>query len=496
LTINDLFITISGSKFGINLKKDLDFLGCTHNEDKIGDRRENSAAGDDDEEEIAKIKVKKIMLTYDKSDSEERLLRHRSNDAIIFWDVSPSNLISFQEIKFKLEPRGETVLFSALKEAPQQIGFFYGESNDGKQAINLLSTKEDAIFGSIVDITKNQIYQFQPKHDGKIHMIHKDVAEFIDEGEPITKERGTGIYHAGGIESTSNDDGSVIDIMIVWTKSAECTNSALPEDCVLTDVTRNNMIGKTQLAVAETNTAFALSGINTKLRLVHAYLHPTYAETDLLTALNHITASGDIHEKRTKYGADVVSFWVNHHKCGLGWLGPSKQYMFAVVSHFCATGYFSFAHEFAHNMGCHHDRGTENKCDKAGLGYGYREKSSKFRDIMAYNCKSGQCDDNAGRSCSRIQRFSNIYFEYEDHPVGNERNNCAHHINSNLSTVASFFSAKTDEELADLKASEPEQAKIEVPPPDSRYRGCKERNSNCNNNNLCCSGKCSWRRCL
>ena len=160
------------------------------------------------------------------------------------------------------------------------------------------------------------------------------------------------------------------------------------------------------------------------------------------------------------------------------------------------TGYFSFAHEFAHNLGCNHDRGTENECHKHGLGYGYREKNSMFRDIMAYNCKTGQCDDNAGHSCSRIQRFSNTYFEYKGHLIGDERNNCAHRINSNVYTVASFFPAKTEKELTDLKATESKQTRKKDSSPDLRYRGCRKRNSSCNKNILCCSGKCLWRRCL
>ena len=315
---------------------DLDSIGYNYTED-IDDRQENSIAGDD--EEITKNNMKRIMLRYDKLDSEERMLRHRNNELINFWDLSPSDLINLEEIKLKLTPGSEAMLFSAVKEIPREIGYFYGEADNGKKAINLLSTKEKSIFGSIVDTTKNEIYQFQPRHDGKIHIIHKNVAEFIDyEDEIMSKERGPGFYDVEGKEGANHDDGNVIDIMIVWTKSTECANSALPVNCELTDITRNNLIGKIQLAVAETNTAFALSGINAKLRLVYAYLHPTYKESDLLKALNHITTSGDIHEKRVKYGADAVSFWVNHQTCGMGWLGPSKDHMFSVVSHSCATG--------------------------------------------------------------------------------------------------------------------------------------------------------------
>jgi len=36
--------------------------------------------------------------------------------------------------------------------------------------------------------------------------------------------------------------------------------------------------------------------------------------------------------------------------CGIGYGGPKKESMFSVTSWSCATGYYSFAHEVAHNM--------------------------------------------------------------------------------------------------------------------------------------------------
>ena len=36
--------------------------------------------------------------------------------------------------------------------------------------------------------------------------------------------------------------------------------------------------------------------------------------------------------------------------CGIGYGGPSKEKMFSVTNWKCATGYYSFVHEVAHNM--------------------------------------------------------------------------------------------------------------------------------------------------
>ena len=38
--------------------------------------------------------------------------------------------------------------------------------------------------------------------------------------------------------------------------------------------------------------------------------------------------------------------------------------MHNMISYSCATGYFSFGYELAHNVGYKYDRGTENECNK------------------------------------------------------------------------------------------------------------------------------------
>jgi hypothetical protein len=124
------------------------------------------------------------------------------------------------------------------------------------------------------------------------------------------------------------------------------------------------MRGLIDLAVAETNVAFEESGVYAKLRLVHAYRHPTYTEytkdklVPIANALYDITngdyaAMDDVHTMRADVGADLVAMIVHDPgSCGFGWnpREPIKEYMFSVSHWSCTTGYFSFGHEIGHNM--------------------------------------------------------------------------------------------------------------------------------------------------
>lgn len=103
-------------------------------------------------------------------------------------------------------------------------------------------------------------------------------------------------------------------------------------------------------------------------------------------------------------------------------------------------------------MGCKHDRGTAeaqnndpndlSECSKPGYNYGFRDPTGNFRSVMAYNCVSGQCDNNAGGGCTRVNWFSNNYgpdFDYNNSPIGDAQNDCARRINDIKLQVSRFF---------------------------------------------------------
>ena len=140
--------------------------------------------------------------------------------------------------------------------------------------------------------------------------MHFGFTPIIDTKESPTVRRGSN--HHDNDRLLFDDSGANIDVLVVWTKLAECSKAGLAPGCTVTKTTENMMRGLIDLAVAETNTAYALSGIFTSLRLVHAYRDPDYVEgDDFYTSLKHVTTPNDgfmdsVHSKRALYGADAV----------------------------------------------------------------------------------------------------------------------------------------------------------------------------------------------
>jgi hypothetical protein len=164
-----------------------------------------------------------------------------------------------------------------------------------------------------------------PKEDrlGKSRVLDSDskfgFIPVFDNSEQKTLLRGK--LHLDDGRQLFDNSGGNIDIMVVWTTLAECRKAGLLQGCTVTATTENMMRGLIDLAIAETNTAYALSGIFTALRLVHAYRDPDYVEgDDLYTSLEHITTPNDgfmdsVHSTRALYGADAVHMIVGTNLC-------------------------------------------------------------------------------------------------------------------------------------------------------------------------------------
>merc|ERR1719203_1530301 len=150
----------------------------------------------------------------------------------------------------------------------------------------------------------------------------------------------------------------------------------------------------------------------------------------------------DVHDKRTEHGADIVALLIDDSQyCGMAYLGPSIGSMFSVTSWSCATGYYSFGHEIAHNQGCNHDKGTTGSCGTSSYNYGYRDPDGGFRTVMAYNCRTDQCDNNLSNSCTRVQRFStpDSAYSWNSKSIGEANANNAQRINDVAQTIADYY---------------------------------------------------------
>ncbi|MEH6625310.1 MAG: reprolysin-like metallopeptidase [Motiliproteus sp.] len=266
----------------------------------------------------------------------------------------------------------------------------------------------DSIHGTIQ--IGDDLYKILPGK-GKSHVIVQ-----VDGAPPYPElDPNAGIPMADTLSDTAISsiataditNGSVIDVMVVYTPAANAATSNI-ESLIL-------------LAVEETNQAYISSGINAQLNLVHTAAVNYVESSSMQTDLSNLTNGNDgymdaIHSYRDTYGADMVSLLVNRSDyCGMAWLmgSPTSNFSanaFSVVNYSCATGYYSFGHELGHNMGVTHARQDTSGGGAFPYAFGFKDDATRtFRSVMAYNCTSG---------CTRRQFFSNPLNDYNGMATG------------------------------------------------------------------------------
>jgi len=247
-----------------------------------------------------------------------------------------------------------------------------------------------------------------------------------------------------GIDAAGCDDGSVIDVLAVYTPAAKAQAIALSRDIEM----------EIDAAVADANAAYGNSEINTTLRLVYK-AEIDFTEVPPSGNYGPLTEQWDgeldeVHRFRNALRADQVTLMIKN----LG--GPSVANImydespgfenegFSVVNWLYAGATLNvFAHELGHNMGCRHHR-DDVGCAGSGpcsfnFGYYFDILGKDYVTIMA--TVTGQ----------RIPNFSNPDVEYcvpsvpweVCEPTGIPAGSCgaAHNalrINNTRDTVANF----------------------------------------------------------
>jgi hypothetical protein len=297
------------------------------------------------------------------------------------WDASDFSIEETQELDIALRENGP-IIKCTRKNVSGKGKRWSGVCNSGEgSAANFVlvnvSGIGEKIFGSVVDPSSSSICTISIDQDGDNEVSCNPFSSFKDEEDAEILDEVVDGYHTlyndrrlrGGVRQhlpsymrnqqrerslQYNDLGGTIDILVVWTKKAECKRSNLADACTITAITTANMRGLVQLAVAETNQAFVNSGVNTQLRLVHAYLDDTYVEpatSTFSTALYDLQGLTDgkldsAHINRQKYGADLVHMIIGGTaSCGIGFLPSSTTSLkssqtFSVSSYACAAGYY------------------------------------------------------------------------------------------------------------------------------------------------------------
>ena len=281
--------------------------------------------------------------------------------------------------------------------------------------------------------TLNGVYTVRTAGDGTYVIRQIDESSLPPPAEPLEGPLSRRDHHLlreplggpllprdAGAEADDNplDDGSEIDVMVVYTPLAKQREGGRAAIEALID-----------LLVAETNQAYANSGVIHRIRLVLRgevdYTEDGDYDIDLRRLRREFDGYMDhLHELRDLYAADLVHLVVGIRypaACGVApAVGGGESRGFALTPFHC--GALAFAHELGHNMGLHHDRYVVGNPGR-WANYGYvnqrafepdAPESSRWHTIMAF---SDQCSD-AGFSCQWLPYFSNPERTYNGDPMG------------------------------------------------------------------------------
>ena len=251
------------------------------------------------------------------------------------------------------------------RTAPTRWGYsLSGRIEGGTVGFVTLVVHEQAVAGSIW--TPDAAYEVVHLGGG-VHAL-RDVTNM-----PPAKCGGALPSQAAVSDETAQggaDDGSVVDILVVWTPKAE--EAAGGESQVKSQI---------DLAIAFTNDAFERSGAFVSLNLVGAE-KVDYEETDKHIDLERLEHRDDghidhVHALRDSLGADLV-YLAGIYNGGIAY----AELAFSLGS---IDDRLTFSHEIGHNMGLRHER---SEVGSPGFSYksGFAESSRSrcWATIMAY----------------------------------------------------------------------------------------------------------------
>lgn len=371
----------------------------------------------------------------DRSSSQPFIARSRTASLNTDALAGMTNRSNVMELTLNLfEDVNLTMVVSTVQDGfngTQVLNGFIAGSPNSEATLSIT----DGILGGGIAVD-GQYYRIGSNANGEQVIEEIDQAGFVSE-EEMTPEIDAEPRDYGINSTTAADDGSIIDVMVVYTTTAKNASGSASA--------MQNLINT---AVSETNQGYTNSLLPFRMRLVHT-MEVNYAETtSFSTMLQTLTNTngGDIldqiHAERDAHYADLVVMLVSQtSSCGIGWqmTNPTQSfstYAFTVVSMYCATGYYSFGHEMGHNMGNMHDRLSAGSYTGVyNYSYGYQDPNRNFRTIMAYNCPNG--------GCPRINYYSNPNVSYNGRPTGiavgnaNAANN-AQSMTQTVYTVANF----------------------------------------------------------
>ena len=249
---------------------------------------------------------------------------------------------------------GEGLHFDVLAEHSTHSRWGYslsGRTVGGPPGFVTLVVHDEAMAGHLW--TGEKSYEILPLGDGTHVVREAHEAANIQCAAMMTAQ-------SPPTAATANDgpdDGSVVDILVVWTPAEEARVGG-----------ESSIKARIDLAIAFTNDAFRRSGIFTSLKLVGAQEVDYDEETDGETTPERLSTPQDGHlddvlALRDELGADLVHLFA---RGAIAYLGGA----FAI-----SNNVLYFAHEIGHNFGVDHARDVrihsyQHAFGDAGFGQG------------------------------------------------------------------------------------------------------------------------------
>lgn len=292
---------------------------------------------------------------------------------------SSSSLVLFERKDGEIEPPTlwrETTSDSSdeIVQAGESTVIWYGESvNDDVGSANLIMDMSGHLFGNILD--GDDSYSISTSISDGVITYEYDVVDVDslpderwgdddDDGDDNDTSgrrlqnpslRGnTARVHTTDVQENDNpwknldrklqsSDSPVVDVLVVYTQAAQDAEGGF-----------ENIQALINLGIVQTNTAFANSGSEVRVQLVHSVKDTDFPDGDL-DPWDALKKPNDgyfdyVPSLRTEYGADIVLLIANDMNgwCGVATIrGPQ-----GAVARTCAvrSGKYSFAHEIGHQF--------------------------------------------------------------------------------------------------------------------------------------------------